>query len=103
MRQWKNVHNVNKPEVGHVSNKSVWKSATAFFTVQQFRKTNYQEWPNPGRWLTKIGQISAYDKTEFARTQNINYRDLVSPASQKRFDETSSLKPSSRMSDSGLS
>ncbi len=37
--------------------------------------------------ITEIGQIPAYDK----------------PESQRRFDETSSLKPSSGTSDSGLS
>ncbi len=28
------------------------------------RKMTYREWPNPGRWLTEIGQIPAYDKPE---------------------------------------
>jgi hypothetical protein len=45
--------------------------------------------------------MPAYDKPELAGPRNINYRDLVSPESQiaktqRGFEETSSLKPSSR-------
>ncbi len=40
----------------------------------------YREWLNPGRWLAE--RTKSYDKSELARPQNINYRDLVSPASQ---------------------
>ncbi len=42
------------------------------------QKMTYLEWPNPGRWLAKIGQILVYN------SQNLKIG----------VDETSSLKPS---------
>jgi hypothetical protein len=50
--------------------------------LPRLAKSQNQEWPNPGRWLTEIGQILACDKPELSRPRKINYRDLlVSPAS----------------------
>jgi hypothetical protein len=51
------------------------------------------KWPNPGRWLTENSQILEDDLPRLAKSQlptsrnrpgpcNINYCDLVSPASQ---------------------
>jgi hypothetical protein len=61
----------------------------------------YQEWPNLGRLLAKIGQIPAHDKPELARPRDINYNDLQCHRQvnlqniNRGFDETSSIKFSS--------
>jgi hypothetical protein len=32
----------------------------------------YRDWPNPGRLLTEIGQISAYNKLESQKKMRLN-------------------------------
>jgi hypothetical protein len=71
--------------------------------MAKFWKITYREWLNPEDDLftvPEIGQIPAYNMPESARPRNIDYHDLVSPASQfaksqRKFYVTSRLKPSS--------
>ncbi len=41
------------------------------------RRMTYQEWPNPGRWLSEIGQIPAYDKQESEKRNWWNHQSKV--------------------------